>query len=142
MKQEPKLEMLESMLEELNSTLRPGATTISLEKKTSTGGLKFDSSKVPLDLIPSEALFEIGKVLAFGAQKYGRSNWAQGIEMSRLIAASLRHIAQFNQGEDLDEEAKTLHLANAATNLMFAIWMFRNRPDLDDRWTKAVPTKA
>ena len=39
-------------------------------------------------------------------------------------------------GEDFDEETKTLHIANAACNLLFAIWMMKNRPDLDDRWDK------
>lgn len=101
-------------------------------------GTKYDQKKVPLDLFPSEAIFEIGKVLQAGQEKYGRANWADGIEISRLIGASLRHIFQFNAGEDMDEETKTIHLANAATNLMFAIWMFKNRPDLDDRWIKSV----
>lgn len=97
-------------------------------------GQKFDQSKVPLDLIPSDAEEEIGKVLLAGEEKYGRANWAKGIELSRLIAAAKRHINQFNKGEDFDDETKTLHLANAAVNLMFAIWMYKNRPDLDDRW--------
>lgn len=105
-------------------------------------GNKFDSEKVPLELFPSEAIFEIGKVLAKGREKYGKANWAQGIEISRLLGASLRHIYQFNAGEDKDKETNTLHIANAACNLLFAIWMYYNRPDLDDRWIKEVLTKA
>lgn len=108
---------------------------------TTLGGIKNDSSKVPLELIPSEALFEIGAVLQAGKEKYGTANWAKGIELSRLLGAAMRHIAQFNAGEDCDEETKTLHIANAACNLMFAIWMFKNRPDLDDRWIKGVDKK-
>ncbi len=105
------------------------------------GGKKFDQGKAPLDLIPYESLVEIGKVLEFGRGKYGRANWADGINYSRLIAAAPRHIGQFNDGEDLDNETKTIHAANAATNLIFLIWMFKNRPDLDDRWTKDVKRK-
>lgn len=104
--------------------------------------LKFDSEKPPLDLIPSIALFEIGKVLAQGAKKYKRANWAQGIEISRLTSAAMRHISQFNSGEDLDNECKTLHLANAATNLIFAIWMYHNRPDMDNRWEKKFNSRV
>ncbi len=100
------------------------------------GGKKFDSNKPPLDLIPYDAIEEIGKVLAQGAIKYDRANWTNGILMSRLLSASMRHIGQFNNGEDYDEETKTLHLANAATNLLFAIWMYKYRTDLDDRWMK------
>jgi hypothetical protein len=99
-------------------------------------GMKNDIDKAPLDLLPSEALFEISKVLHAGRKKYGEANWAKGIEISRLLGASMRHIAQFNAGEDLDEETNTLHIANAACNLMFAIWMMKNRPDLDNRWEK------
>ncbi len=101
-------------------------------------GQKFDSEKEPLDLLPPEALFEIGRVLAAGKKKYGTANWAKGIAISRLLAAALRHIFKYLMGEDLDSETKTLHTANAAVNLMFAIWMVKNRPELDDRWIKGV----
>lgn len=105
-------------------------------------GLKYDSAKVPMDLLPYDSLEEIAKVLAFGAQKYDKANWAKGIQISRLIAASIRHIYQFNRGEDKDSESNTLHLANACCNLMFAIWMYKNRPDLDDRWEKQLENKT
>lgn len=97
-------------------------------------GTKYDSNKAPMDLIPYESLEEIAKVLGQGEKKYGTANWANGIEMRRLLAAAMRHIGQFNDGEDYDEETKTLHIANAATNLIFAIWMYKNRPDMDNRW--------
>lgn len=77
-------------------------------------------------------------VLAAGEKKYGIANWANGIEMRRLLSAAMRHLGQFNNGEDFDEETKTLHLANAATNLIFAIWMYKNRKDLDNRWIKGI----
>lgn len=99
-------------------------------------GIKHDSSKPPMDLIPYEALEEIAKVLAAGEQKYGTANWTGGIEMRRLLSAAMRHLGQFNSGEDFDNETQTLHIANAATNLLFAIWMYKNRPDLDNRWAK------
>lgn len=102
------------------------------------GGVKFDSNKAPHDLIPYEALDEIARVLQAGEAKYSAGNWAGGIRIRRLISAALRHIGQFNSGQDYDEETKTLHLANSATNLMFAIWMMKNRPDMDDRWIKSV----
>lgn len=104
-------------------------------------GIKYDQEKPPMDLIPYESLEEIAKVLAEGEKKYGTANWARGIEMRRLISAALRHIGQFNSGEDFDSETDTLHLANAATNLLFAIWMYKNRPDLDNRWIKTLDKK-
>lgn len=113
-----------------------GANPILKKENEQKKGLKFDDGKVPLDLIPYDALVEIGKVLQAGEKKYGTANWSNGIEMRRLLAAAMRHLGQFNNGEDFDEETNTLHLANSATNLMFAIWMYKNRPDLDNRWAK------
>lgn len=99
-------------------------------------GVKYDKSKPMMDLLPAEALIEFAKVMTFGHGKYGRANWANGIEMSRLLAAAQRHLLAFSSvsGEDIDPESQTLHLANAGVNIMFAIWMYKNRPDLDDRW--------
>lgn len=102
------------------------------------GGKKFDQEKPPLDLIPYDSLVEIGNVLKFGAEKYDRANWANGINYSRLIAAALRHINQFNNGEDCDNETELSHIAHAATNLIFLLWMQKNRPDLDNRWVNEV----
>lgn len=105
-------------------------------KKKPKGGLKYDDEKPAMDLLPSCALLEIGRVLAAGRKKYGKANWTNGIEIGRLLAAAQRHTLQFNAGEDRDAETGTLHLANAATNLLMAIWMLENRPDLDDRWDR------
>lgn len=107
-------------------------------KKKNKVGVKFDQDKAPMDLLPYESLEEIAKVLNFGAKKYKRANWAQGINQSRLLSAAMRHLGQFNSGEDYDKESNTLHLANAACNLLFAIWMYKNRPDMDDRWIKGI----
>lgn len=101
-------------------------------------GVKFDQSKAPMDLLPYEALEEVAKVMQAGEQKYGTANWANGIHTRRLISAALRHIGQFNAGEDYDEETMTLHLANATCNLLFAIWMMKMRPEFDNRWINNI----
>lgn len=104
-------------------------------------GIKYDQDKIMLDLIPSEFIEEVGKVLTFGAKKYTRANWAKGINFSRLIAAHDRHMRKFNKLEDYDDETGLLHLSHAATNLAFLIWMYYNRKDLDDRWLKSIKGK-
>jgi len=105
------------------------------------GGKKYDSDKPPMDLLPYDSLVEVAKVLGFGKSKYGAYNWRGGISYSRLIAAAQRHLGQFNEGQDLDDESNTLHVANAACNLMFLIWMHKHRPDLDDRYKPDGETK-
>ncbi len=71
-----------------------------------------------------------------GRDKYGAANWAKGIQHSRLLGAALRHILAYNSGEDLDPESGITHVAHAACNLMFLLWMQKHKPELDDRWSK------
>src|SRR3990167_10818972 len=80
---------------------------------TVEGGIKYDDGKAPLNLLATDWLIEVAKVLEKGAGKYGKHNWRNGMEFSRLIAASLRHLLAFNKGEDLDPEFKLSHLAHA-----------------------------
>lgn len=127
-------ETLIKINEQSGKILPDGSILVEKEIK----GLKFDSEKAPIDLIPHDSIIEIAKVLQAGEKKYGTANWANGIEIRRLLSASMRHIGQFNNGEDMDEETQTLHIANAATNLIFAIWMMKNRPDMDNRWIKGI----
>ena len=104
----------------------------------SNKGIKLDSGKAPLDLIPYEAEEAVAQVFAFGLKKYTRANWAEGISYSRLLSACLRHIGKFNKGQDLDEESGLNHIAHAACNLVMLLWMIENRSDFDDRWIKIL----
>lgn len=95
-------------------------------------GKKFDSGKVRLDLIPTIGILELGKVLSYGAEKYDSNNWMKGIEHSRLFAACLRHMYAYKLGQETDPESGLSHLSHAMCNIMFLIWMSKNRPDLND----------
>ena len=106
-----------------------------------SGGTKHDNGKEPLDLIPYDSLKEIAKVLDFGQSKYEAFNWVKGFEYRRLIAAALRHINQFNNGEDKDAESGLSHIAHASCCLMFLLWMEKHRPDLDNRGFKSKETQ-
>lgn len=106
-----------------------------------SGGIKHDSNKPPLDLLTLEFLTGTANALAFGAAKYGRHNFKGGIDHSRLIAAALRHINQYNAGEDNDPESGESHLSHAAASLNMLMWMVANRPELDDRY-KPEPIKV
>lgn len=97
-------------------------------------GMKYDTGKPRMDLLPYDGLVEVAKVLAFGASKYTAGNWSKGIKISRLLAATSRHLGEFSEGRDTDSESSIGHLAHAACNLLFAIWMLKHRPELDDRW--------
>lgn len=98
------------------------------------GGTKFDQDKPRMDLIDSEAMEELAKVLTFGAKKYAEDNWRKGIKIRRLIGAGLRHMFAFLRGEDNDEETGLSHIAHAMCCCMFIIWTLKHREDLDDRY--------
>lgn len=104
--------------------------------KQAAGGAKFDSGKPGMDMVPYDGIVEVAKVLDFGAKKYAPGNWSKGIELSRLLAAAERHIGEFKEGRDVDPESGLGHLGHAACNLLFAIWMMKHRPEMDNRWIK------
>jgi hypothetical protein len=100
-------------------------------------GTKHDSNyleKPPLDLLTLEFLNGTAKALGFGAVKYGRYNFKGGIDHTRLLAAALRHLNQYNNCEDKDPESGLSHLDHASASLNMLMWMVANRPDLDDRY--------
>lgn len=98
-------------------------------------GLKYDSGKPRMELLPTIALEEVAKVLTFGANKYGAWNWAGGIVYSRLIGAALRHIFAWIRGENLDPESGLSHLAHAACCILMIIHFIKaDRAQLDDRY--------
>ena len=98
-----------------------------------TKALKSDQGKIPLELLPFESLNEVGKVLAFGAEKYGRYNWRTGMEWTRFIGAALRHIFAWMRGETNDPESGISHLAHAACGLLFLLAYELNNVGEDDR---------
>lgn len=55
-------------------------------------GVKFDSGKLRMDLLPTDALEALARILTDGADKYGARNWEKGMAWSRPYAALLRHL--------------------------------------------------
>lgn len=83
-------------------------------------GVKLDARKPRLDLVLGEfatALWGVGLVGTFGADKYTDSGWKDvenGIE--RYLSAMLRHYLNYKSGEIDDKESKLPHLAHMAWN--------------------------
>ena len=96
------------------------------------GGTKHDQAKPRMDLLDTYALTQLTLVLGFGAKKYADDNWRSGIASRRLLAATLRHVLAYMDGQDLDEESNLSHLAHAMCNLMFAINLAHTKPELSD----------
>lgn len=99
-----------------------------------SSGTKHDQGKPEMALLDSDFLEEVAKVLTFGKIKYAADNWRGGIGTRRLLSAALRHIFAYLKGEDTDPESGLSHLGHAGCCLMFAFWMNRYKPELDDRY--------
>lgn len=97
-------------------------------------GNKNDTNKPKMSLLPSYALAEVAQVMTMGAEKYGRYNYLDGMEYSRILDANLRHLNAFIGGEDNDAESGLSHLAHAAANsLMLLEYIIRDIGE-DDRY--------
>ena len=108
-------------------------------------GTKNDKGKPSITLIPREAIWGCAQALTYGADKYGRHNFREGIEYSRLADACMRHLTAYMDGEAIDKESGNNHLYHAMASLAMLTWMDHNKPEMDDRWqepeSKATPTE-
>lgn len=102
--------------------------------KAQSGGTKYDAEKPSMDLLDTTALVEMARVLDYGKHKYNAHNWRAGIQWSRTVAAIMRHVTAFNNGEDVDPETGISHIAHAAVNCMFLLNFQQTHKELDDRY--------
>ncbi len=104
-----------------------------MEKQRDTD-IKYDEGKLPLDLLPSKPLEIIAEVLKFGKDKYGAYNWRKGMEWSRLIAALMRHLLAWKEGEDKDPETGISHLGHIGCCVLFLLEYEARNIGEDDRY--------
>jgi hypothetical protein len=107
------------------------------------GAVKDDDGKLPYHLLPPWPIEQIVAVLAFGAEKYAEHNWISGggLNLSRLVAATERHLAAWKQGEETDSDSGLSHLAHALCNLVFLMETQR-RFDNDDIYWRNHPVEG
>lgn len=83
-------------------------------------GKKYDEGKNRMGLVLqgfSNALWEVGRVGTFGANKYSPNSWqnlTNGKE--RYLDALCRHLFKHLQGEKVDDESGLLHLQHMCWN--------------------------
>lgn len=79
------------------------------------------------DLLPACAILRLARVYESGATKYDERNWEKGIPVHSFIDSGLRHLLSYLDGLT-DED----HLAQAAWNILGAMWTEEKRPYLQD----------
>ena len=94
----------------------------------STGAVRdMHEGKGRYDLLPWDAIHELAIHCEQGAKKYGERNCEKGIPIHSLIDSAIRHLSCYLRG--MKDEP---HLRAALWNVAFAIWMEKNRPEMQD----------
>lgn len=101
---------------------------------------KNDADKAQLENINPYFIEGISRVLTNGERKYGYKNWS-GLQLSRLISATKRHLHEFEKACDYDGDSGEHHLAHIAANaqIMYSILSEGLEVTQDDRrWKKRI----
>jgi hypothetical protein len=82
----------------------PDKDSVDFNQDLEAGGVKFDIGKPRMDLVPPNAMLELGRLYALGADKYSDRNWEKGMDQARTLAAASRHLEIYKTGEDFDTD--------------------------------------
>ncbi len=75
--------------------------------------------------LSADFIVEMARVLAFGAEKYGASNWKQAPRAEArdiYLNALIRHVLAYAQGDQHCAKDGQYHLAQIAVNAMFLFY--------------------
>jgi hypothetical protein len=98
-------------------------------------GDRYNRGKAPLSYLmqfPS-AVEGLCRVAEFGASKYSRYNWKQGLDHMELVDSLLRHLSAYADGQDVDEESGFSHLDHVSWNALALAETVQLHPELDSR---------
>jgi hypothetical protein len=98
-----------------------------------TGGAK-GQKPARFDLLPPDVLFVLAEHYGKGAEKYDDHNWKRGYAWSLSFAALNRHLWAFWNGEDVDPETGSPHLAAVLFHAAALLHYMQNEKGTDDRW--------
>ena len=75
--------------------------------------------KPPLSAIPWPVIYELGAAMFEGASKYRRHNYRVArIRASVYFDATMRHLVQWWEGEDVDPDSGVSHITKAIASLV------------------------
>lgn len=77
------------------------------------------TSKAPMSTVSAPVIAEIGVAMLEGACKYGRHNYrAVGVRASVYYGATMRHLMDWWEGQDIDPDSGMSHVTKAITSLV------------------------
>jgi len=92
-----------------------------------SGGVKHDQGKPDLSLVDVSLVNAAARALMFGAEKYGRDNYKNGLDINRVYASLFRHLFARMSGEIKDPESGLDHLDHASANMQFLNYFKDNK---------------
>ena len=133
---------LESQISESLRERRQDAPGYETDIDTARGGVKYDSDKPRVALVPPLALLDVAKVFTYGIDKYRPWNCIHGMSATRLASACMRHMLAWQAGEDDDPDSGLSHLAHAASCILMMIESIHVATAIDDRLDRDALAKA
>jgi hypothetical protein len=97
------------------------------------GGIKHDKGKPQMSLVSYESIAAEARAMTYGKDKYGRNNYKQGIEYTRIVDACIRHLTAWTGGEDNDPESSLNHIDHAKACLGILSYYLAKKVGKDDR---------
>ena len=94
--------------------------------------------KAPVSVIPATVIAEAGVAMLEGALKYGRHNYRVArVRASVYYDASIGHIADWWEGEDIDPDSDLSHITKAIASLVVLRDAMMRGMMIDDRPPKS-----
>lgn len=109
-------------------------------KKLDGGGLRFNSGKLRVDLVPADVIEALAEVLGHACTKrvppYPERNWERGMKWSNVVASLERHLLDVKLGREFDPSgtglrSSALLLCNAVFLCAFDIRGLQHLDDLE-----------
>lgn len=95
---------------------------------------KLGQKKPPMNLVPPSSIAYEALAMRDGAEKYGPYNWRDSkVRSSIYVAACMRHLLAWQDGEDNAEDSGISHLAHAKACLGILIDAIECDALVDDR---------
>ena len=117
------------------------ATIFSGPEAVETGASKNDTKdkKLKYRFVHQTLIDECSKSMMAGEIKYGAYNYLKGHEMNQLLDAAVRHIKQYQEGENIDKDTTAIlgmdvtHLGCALANINMLLIQQKHGTLKDDR---------
>lgn len=106
--------------------------------------------KAPISTISAAVLLEVGVAMLEGARKYGRFNYRKsGVVGSVYYDATMRHLMDWFEGQDIDPASGLNHITKAIASLTVlrdsmirGNWKDDRPPKVQDGWMEELNKKA